>query len=234
MNRMEEKAAGEKKAFDLQGLVFRPLERRDYGAVEDMIRKTWKYDGLGGNPKDAAHMARLYLRSCLRRAGFSCVAADGERVLGVILAGSEKDGRRPALSKAFAQLYAVLLLFSTKTGRRIGKFFERFDQADTALLKGSGRQFGGEICLFAVDQSLRGGGIGKQLYARALDYLKAEGAKDFYLFTDTSCTYQFYEKRGMQRLGEKDMDCRPYTDLHLHMFLYGREVEPQAASAKKI
>ena len=79
-----------------------------------------------------------------------------------------------------------------------------------------------------MDESTRGTGIGKMLFAKALDYLEQEGAKTLYLFTDSSCTYQFYEKRGMQRLGEKTVEFSPHTDYRLNMFIYGLEL--QAAS----
>ena len=79
-----------------------------------------------------------------------------------------------------------------------------------------------------MDESTRGTGIGKMLFAKALDYLEQEGVKTLYLFTDSSCTYQFYEKRGMQRLGEKMVEFSPHTDYRLNMFIYGLEL--QAAS----
>ena len=40
-------------------ITLRPITRKDYPFIEDIIRKTWKYDALSSNPKDAKHMARL-------------------------------------------------------------------------------------------------------------------------------------------------------------------------------
>ena len=34
--------------------------------------------------------------------------------------------------------------------------------------------------------------------------MKQEKLKEFYLFTDTSCNYQFYEHRGMVRRAEEE------------------------------
>ena len=209
-------------------ITLRPITRKDYPFIEDIIRKTWKYDALSSNPKDAKHMARLYLRSCLLRATFSCVAAVDGKVLGVILAGSKKSVPKFALRRTLAQLWSIALLFTTKTGRGIGKFFSTFDQTDEELLKNAGNAFDAEICFFAVDESTRGTGIGTMLFAQALDYLEQEGVKTLYLFTDSSCTYQFYEKRGMQRLGEKTVEFSAHTDYRLNMFIYGLEL--QAAS----
>ena len=51
--------------------------------------------------------------------------------------------------------------------------------------------------------SYRGKGIGKQLFQSALDYMKEQKLNTLYLFTDTSCNYEFYEHQGMIRKGEK-------------------------------
>ena len=50
----------------------------------------------------------------------------------------------------------------------------------------------------------RGKGVGKQLYQRFLQYLKKEHLDSFYLYTDTSCNYGFYEHQGMVRRCEKE------------------------------
>lgn len=209
-----------------QNITLRTLTKKDYPYIEDIIRRTWKYDSLTADPKDAKHMARLYLRSCMSRATFSCVAAEDENVLGVILANSKKSAPKFSIKGTLSQLLAVLLLFTTKTGRKLGKFFNRFDDTDTQLLKNCGQTFDGEICFFAMDENSRGKGVGKQLFSSALEYLRKEEAGSFYLFTDSSCTYQFYEKRGMQRLGEKVLTFQPFTDYQLHMFIYGYSLRP--------
>ena len=41
------------------------------------------------------------------------------------------------------------------------------------------------------------------LFQSALNYMKQEKLKEFYLFTDTSCNYGFYEHQGMKRRLEK-------------------------------
>ena len=61
----------------------------------------------------------------------------------------------------------------------------------------------GVLHLFAVSSSCRGKGIGKMLFQSALNYMKQEKLKEFYLFTDTSCNYGFYEHQGMKRRLEK-------------------------------
>jgi len=45
-------------------------------------------------------------------------------------------------------------------------------------------------------------GIGTALLG---ELAKRKKGKEIYLFTDTGCTYQFYEHRGFERVGQKDV-----------------------------
>ena len=61
-----------------------------------------------------------------------------------------------------------------------------------------------ELALFVISPDCRGKGVGKQLYQQFLQYLKKEHLDSFYLYTDTSCNYGFYEHQGMVRRCEKE------------------------------
>lgn len=74
---------------------------------------------------------------------------------------------------------------------------------DKELRKACEIDYPAELALFVVDSTCRGKGIGKQLFQAALEYMKQEKLDSFYLFTDTSCNYGFYEHQGMIRKGEK-------------------------------
>ena len=64
----------------------------------------------------------------------------------------------------------------------------------------AGRRVDGEICLLAADPRAKGKGIGTLL----LDELvRREAGRHVYLYTDSNCTYQFYEHRGFERVGER-------------------------------
>ena len=46
-------------------------------------------------------------------------------------------------------------------------------------------------------------GLGRKLFQTVVDYMKSRGTSAFYLFTDTSCNYPFYEHLGLTRRCEK-------------------------------
>ena len=58
----------------------------------------------------------------------------------------------------------------------------------------------GQIVFLAANPAFQQKGIGSKL----LEELEhREKGKQVYLYTDDACTYQFYERRGFQRSGEK-------------------------------
>lgn len=81
--------------------------------------------------------------------------------------------------------------------------FGNVNGIDKQLLNENNKTYPAELALFAVSSSCRGKGIGKMLFQSALNYMKQEKLKEFYLFTDTSCNYGFYEHQGMKRRLEK-------------------------------
>ena len=81
-----------------------------------------------------------------------------------------------------------------------------------------------ELLLFAVSEKARGCGVGSQLFARAKDYLISQGATKAFLFTDTSCTWQYYEKRGMRRAACLDFGEENKDGLASSMFIYEFEL----------
>ena len=60
----------------------------------------------------------------------------------------------------------------------------------------------GEIIFLAAKPDVKVKGIGTMLLNELAD--RAKG-KEIYLYTDNACTYQFYEHRGFDRVGEKDV-----------------------------
>ena len=60
----------------------------------------------------------------------------------------------------------------------------------------------GEIIFLAANPDVKVKGIGTMLLNELAT--RAKG-KEIYLYTDNACTYQFYEHRGFDKVGEKDV-----------------------------
>jgi len=182
----------------------RRFYKEDAPALEAVIRKTWKYDAFCSS-ETAARLAHVYLYSCLANQTFTAVAIVDGKPCGIIMAKHIQKHHCP-FSLNLQSLLAIVRLLITREGREIYSFHGKIRNVDQELLDGSGKTYGGELSFFVLDEAVRGLGIGKQLYAAALTYMRQENIQSFYLlYTDSSCNYGFYEHRGMQRRGETEM-----------------------------
>jgi len=80
-----------------------------------------------------------------------------------------------------------------------------YDEANREMFKEYTRSSkpDGEICFLATNTKLKISGIGTMLLQ---ELEKRELGKEIYLYTDTGCTWQFYEHRGFERVGQKDIE----------------------------
>ena len=81
----------------------------------------------------------------------------------------------------------------SKEGRSVSKIFGCVDGIDKELLTRCPTDYQGELAFFAISQKCRGKGIGKALFQKVVEYMRSQKIQKFYLFTDTSCNYGFYE-----------------------------------------
>lgn len=205
-----------------ESVVLREYEASDAPYLEDIIRKTWHYDEFC-SPKTARRLAKIYLLSCLSRQTYIRVAVQKDMPVGVIMG---RDRRLKPARRFQAHLaWAEVQLLCHREGRFVAKAFAGIDQVDEALLAARGKDYDGELSFFVVHDDFRGQGIGKALFDALLGYMKKQDIQRFYLYTDSSCNYTFYERRGMKRCGEKDYAVPIGRDNAMQFYLYDYEVE---------
>lgn len=183
-------------------IKLREYQKQDFKPLKEIIRKTWHYDEFS-SPKTASKLAEVFLSSCLTNYTFSRVAILEEKVVGIILVKNIRI-HRCTLSNRLKQIIAIMKLYLSREGRKVSEIFKSVSGIDKKLLNDCRKSYPAELALFAVKSSCQGKGIGKILFHSALDYIKQQGLDEFYLFTDTSCNYGFYEHQGMNRRCEKE------------------------------
>lgn len=180
-------------------IICRPYEPQDFEALSAIINTTWEHQ-KSYSPTTAVRLSDAYLRLCLTEQTFTQVAlADGEPI-GVIM-GNDFSNHRYSLIFRLQAWWAVFILSLNTEGRRAWHFFEEIDQVYGKLLSVQKKPYEGELSFFAVHPDYRGLGVGTELYSRFLQYMEKEHIRHFYVFTDTTCSYGFYESRGMLRCG---------------------------------
>lgn len=79
----------------------------------------------------------------------------------------------------------------------------------------------GEIKFFAVNPNITCKGIGSKILE---EFERREKGKQIFLFTDEACSYKFYENRGFERVGEKEVSLNLKSKVNLKCFLYSKNI----------
>ena len=200
-------------------LRFREYQKQDFNPLKEIIRETWHYDEFS-SPKTSSKLAEVFLSSCLTNYTFSQVAVLDDKVVGIILVKDNKIHQCPPGNR-LRQIKSIIKLYLSKEGRSVFQIFKDVNEIDKQLLDNCHKTYPAELALFAVSSSHQGMGIGKNLFQTALDYIKRQKLDEFFLFTDTSCNYGFYEHQGMSRRCEKSHIFRfPEHQVKMDFFIY--------------
>ncbi len=143
----------------------------------------------------------------------------GEELAGVLIADINGE---PKYHKSFSKsMYVKFIDFIQK------HFFKDsvgvYDEVNKKMLEEYKKENtpDGEIRFLAANPDLKVKGIGTML----LQELESrEKGKEIYLFTDDQCTYQFYEHRGFDKVGEENIKLDLDKKVPLRCLLYRKKL----------
>lgn len=187
-----------------QEVTLRPAQVADYSALHQLNRGAWFKSDYEKYPEATDAYVDLDLNNSLSEASMVTVAEVDGHIAGVILVsadGEPKHGRM--LMKSTIDSAATIHAHGNEVA---SYFYDRMkieSDNDAKLLKEAKEEvdYDGRIVLFIMDPQFQGLGIGSKLFKAATDYLEEKGVQNYYLFTDTSCNYPFYDYKGMRRAG---------------------------------
>ena len=134
------------------------------------------------------------------RATHIIAAYEGDTLAGVLLAEINGEPRKYYSNRR--AVYVKIVDFVQRV------FFKEsaglYDSVNQEMLAEYKRSHSpdGEIIFLAANPDVKVKGIGTMLLNELAT--RAKG-KEIYLYTDNACTYQFYEHRGFDKVGEKDV-----------------------------
>jgi len=195
------------------------IRKKDYAKAIQFAIKGMHFDWYLNNQFLINAYGRYFWYQEINRATQIFAAyAEGE-FLGVLLA--EINGEKKKQQNLFQKLYVRLVdviqqvlfegayLYEETTKKQLEHYLET-NSPD------------GELIFLAVDPDCKIKGIGTMLL-NSLE--EKEKGKTLYLHTDDSCTYQFYEHRGFERVEETKIVLEmPKGKIPLRCFVYRKKI----------
>jgi len=199
-------------------IELKELKRKDFGKAIDFAVTGMHFERYSKNRVLLRIYGRYFLYMELERATQVIAAYEEEKLAGILLAvirGEEKRYHSAPRALYVKVVKGIMDLF-------FGDASSEYDDTNRQMLEEYIRKEDpdGEICFLAADPEIQGKGIGSRLLA---ELERREPGKKIYLFTDDNCTWQFYERRGFRRAGEKDIRMEiEGEEVPLKCLLYGR------------
>ncbi|MFC7330885.1 GNAT family N-acetyltransferase [Marinactinospora rubrisoli] len=211
----------------MSDITYRPYQERDAADIKSMIDEAFGIHRYLEKERLLGSALEIYLRERLSASTYTQVAEKDGRAVGVIMGRVPGHPRIPhaARNRMLNGAHMVKILVTGLSDLSSLAQYAKFHDVYRKLRHGASAPLTDELTLFAVDASTRGTGVGKNLYQNYLRHLRDHGRKDFYLYTDSLCSYGFYERRGMTRVASEDMTIRLDGNTEkLGVFLYAGEV----------
>lgn len=199
-------------------MKFRTLKKKDYKKVINYAIEGMHFDWYMTNKFALKAYGRYFLYEALNRATQVIAAYEGKELAGVLIA--EIDGQNPVQKSFLKGLYV-----------NIFEAFQKLVAKDSAGVYGkvnkkmlkeyrSKVDLDGEIIFLAANPEIKGKGTGTILLE---ELANREQGKRVYLFTDNACTYQFYDKRGFDRVAEEEVVLKVIKgEVELGCYLYSK------------
>lgn len=188
----------------------------DIKEIVFMINEVWQLDQLCGSQDKGMIFSKIYLFEVLKDVTDIYVAVDQGNIAGMIMLSIKSHMKLNIPIHYQKYLNDTLDLLSDEVGQ-YKNVVRDYKKQCLSLLQNSSWHFDAEIVLFAVGQKYQYKEIGSQLFALAKEKFYQENCQSFYLYSDTSCNYEYYHNHNMKRLAF----IRPDENAEFEIFLYG-------------
>ncbi|MFR0603333.1 GNAT family N-acetyltransferase [Bifidobacterium pseudolongum subsp. globosum] len=185
---------------------YRPMDWNDLDTVAACFDRVWPQGpALAGTPT-ALLVARYLTLHYLEQSTWSNVAVTAEDdFAGITLA--RVVGRPTLFPQAHEEFIRTraLLLADPRGAATVTMFEDGFFVREGILEEDSDvtATTQAELELFMVNPDVRGAGVGGALWRQLLAALRSMDVRAFFLHTDSSCDFGFYDHKGLSRVAER-------------------------------
>lgn len=200
-------------------MQIRELDKKDVKKVIQYAVKGMHFDEYLKNNFFLKAYGRYFWYLEYTNATQVIAAYDQDVLLGVLLADMKDE------PKSYKSFWKTLYIKIADIIQHIffGGGVTSYNDANRKMLEEYKKHYhpDGEIRFLAANPDSEKKGVGTFLLN---EFSAREPGKEIYLFTDTNCTYQFYERRGFERVGEKEIVMELADDVNLKCLLYRKKL----------
>ena len=203
---------------------YHQVTEEDFDELALLLSNQWATPEIKNNPIAMKHSGLMSLFFFMVHHTFTCVAEDEGKVIGLLICTDVK--KRP-LDMKYAKLLIgeVAFMICNPETRDDGLAWGKYTKIAKDLEERVAGGIDAEAELFIVAPEYRGQGIGKKMFRSMVQFFKMSGTKTFFLHTDTACTYQFYDRIGMKRIGSQKTDIKSGDVDGIEMYIYAADVD---------
>lgn len=202
-------------------LEIKELKKSDYKKVIQFAIEGMHFDWYMKNKVLLNIYGRYFLYLEMLKATHIIAAYYGDELAGVLMC--EMKGKKSKYHSFWKSCYVKIINFIQNTFVKDG--VSVYDETNKRMLNEYKKtnEPDGELVFLAANPDIKVKGVGTFL----LNELETrETGKQIYLYTDTGCTYQFYEHRGFERVGEVPISLQiGKNKADITCFLYSKVLE---------
>lgn len=167
------------------------FKKQDLSKLAEFSAKGMHFDRYANSKFTEKLYSEYFVWDVYVNATTAIAAYDGDVLCGVVMAKFDNE--------ILLDQNILNKIYADSLQRVMGLLYEHtYNQVNQAMLDDLKRttNLNGEVLLFAVNPDIKNKGIGTKL----LNELKLQySGKRVYLFSDSNCSYQFYQHRGFHQ-----------------------------------
>lgn len=177
-------------------IQYREYKKKDFRFILEMALTTWDYNEWVP-VKAVKPMGTYYISEVLGISDAVWVAEYAGNIVGIAAVKNKQNNTNHFYYKIKKWL-ATLEIMVVGEGKNEFYQFIKTEELSEKLLTSTGKKFDAELTILMVDSNFKGFGVGSGLYNLFLTYLEQNKLNKFYIFTDSSCNFEFYDNKGLK------------------------------------
>ena len=197
-------------------MQIREFHWSDTPRVIEMIDHVWHLDQMFGNETNGMIFSQEYFYDVLNNSTHVFVSCHEQELTGFIALNIQGHDYMTIPCS-----YQNMLYHQHHDFYKIDDYRQRmkeYHQDCSSLFQQVQQKYDAEIVLFIVDKKYQNQGMGTKMYTFSEDIFKEKGCQNYMLYTDSMCSFFFYDHHQMKLLAS----CQKEKDFTI--YLYGKEL----------